>query len=96
MLFQKPYDYRVLLRRFTEDVLVMVDLNQLVRTTTRTLGEILRVEQCDLLLRDPKTGAYHPSASWGRQRTQVRIIQSHGPSTVARMLALAVAMSDAV
>jgi len=62
-LFQKTYDYRVLLKKFTEEVMVMVDLKQLVQMTVTTLSETIKLDQCTLLLLDKDSRTYGVAAS---------------------------------
>ena len=62
-LFQKKYDYRVLLKKFTDEVMVMVDLKQLVQMTVTTLSETIKLDQCTLLLLNKDTRTYGVAAS---------------------------------
>ena len=47
-LFQKKYDYTALLKRFTDQVMSLVDLRQLVEMTVTTLAETMKLEGCAL------------------------------------------------
>jgi len=51
-LFQKKYDYKELLKTFTEEVLTVLDLRQLIDLTKDKLTEIIKMESCDVLLFD--------------------------------------------
>ena len=62
-LFQKHYDYRELLKRFTEQLIGLVDLRQLVAMTVTTLTETMKLEACGLWLREPDSPAYRLAAS---------------------------------
>ncbi len=57
-LFQKEYDYKQLLRNFTDEVMVVLDLKQLVQMTIETLSERGKLESCGLLLLDKDTRRY--------------------------------------
>ena len=65
-LFQKKYDYKELLKKFTDEVMVMVaDLKQLVQTTVATLSDTVKLESCSLLLLDKDTRRYDLVAGRG-------------------------------
>ena len=51
-LFQKKYDYKELLKTFTEEVLTVLDLGQLIALTKDKLTEIIKMESCDVALFD--------------------------------------------
>lgn len=51
-LFQQKYDYKTLLKTFTNEVLTVLDLNDLVKTTVSKLCDILRLENAAIILRD--------------------------------------------
>ena len=51
-LFQKKYDYKELLKTFTEEVLTVLDLRQLIALTKDKLTEIIKMESCDVSLFD--------------------------------------------
>ncbi len=65
-LFQKRYDAKALLKQFTEEVLGIVDLQQLVTMTVATLTATMKLKGCDVWLRDENTHAYQLIASHGR------------------------------
>ena len=64
-LFQKKYDYKELLKRFTDEVMVMVDLKQLVQMTVNTLSETVKLDGASLLLLDKDKRTYELVASRG-------------------------------
>jgi signal transduction histidine kinase len=64
-LFQKKYDYKELLRRFTNEALTIVDLKQLVQRTVDRLTETVKLECCTLLLLNRQTRRYERVASCG-------------------------------
>ncbi len=49
-LFQKKYDYRQLLRTFSDEVLAVLDLQKLVDLTVNKLVEIMRLESASIFL----------------------------------------------
>ncbi|MBI2104571.1 MAG: GAF domain-containing protein [Candidatus Omnitrophica bacterium] len=70
-LFQKKYDYKELLKRFTDEVMVMVDLRQLVQMTVNTLSETVKLDGASLLLLDKDKRTYDLAASRGLNGRQV-------------------------
>jgi len=64
-LFQKKYDYRELLRTFTNEVLTVLDLNRLTRLTVYKLSGIIKLVSCSLLLLDEEEDVYKMVASFG-------------------------------
>jgi signal transduction histidine kinase len=62
-LFQKKYDYRELLRKFTDEVMLKVDLKPLLETTVKTLTELVKLEGCSLLLLNRDTRQYELAAA---------------------------------
>lgn len=62
-LFQKKYDYKQLLKTFSNEILTMVDLRQLLKHSVTTLAEIVRLENCAILLKDKDTRRYEIKAS---------------------------------
>ena len=67
-LFQKKYDYRKLLRTFSDEVLTVLDLDMLVNLTVNKLVEIMKLENASILLCDG-------------EGTESRIIASAGDFT---------------
>ena len=49
-LFQKKYDVRQLLKKFTDEVMVQLNLDQLVKMTVETLTQLMKLDSCSLLL----------------------------------------------
>ncbi len=64
-LFQKKYDYKELLKKFTDEVMVIVDLKQLVQMTVTTLTETVKLDSCSLLLLNKDTRTYELVAGKG-------------------------------
>jgi len=64
-LFQKKYDYRQLLRTFTDDVLTVLDLDKLVNLTVNKLVEIVKLDNAAILLHYENTEEYKIISSAG-------------------------------
>ena len=64
-LFQKKYDYKELLRKFTDEAMMKVDLRDLLETTVKTLSETVKLEGCSLLLLNKDMRQYELAASRG-------------------------------
>ncbi len=64
-LFQKKYDYRELLRTFTNEVLTILDLQKLTEQTIADLMKIIKLESATILLLDDETRDYKIAASSG-------------------------------
>lgn len=64
-LFQKKYDYKVLLKTFTSEVLTVLDLNRLLKLTVAKLSDIIKLKSCGILLLDEKKNEYRLAASRG-------------------------------
>ncbi len=64
-LFQKKYDYRELLRTFTNEVLTILDLQKLTDQTIVDLIKIIKLESASILLLDADTKEYRIAASSG-------------------------------
>jgi len=62
-LFQKQYDYKHLIRTFTEEVLTVIEFNDLVHLTVNKLAEILKLENTLLFLYDANGEQYQLAAS---------------------------------
>ncbi len=77
-LFQKKYDYKELLRKFTDEVMVIVDLKQLVQMTINTLTETVKLQNCTLLLVNRDNHAYEMATSKGGNAVQL-VLQEDEP-----------------
>ncbi len=64
-LFQKKYDYRELLRTFTNEVLTLLELQKLTEQTVMGLNKIIKLESAAILLMDKDTKIYKLAASVG-------------------------------
>ena len=62
-LFQKKYDYKHLLKTFSEDVLTVIEFNDLVHLTVNKLAEILKLDNTLLFLYDEDGEQYQLAAS---------------------------------
>ncbi len=73
-LFQKKYDYKELLRKFSDEVAVGIrDLKQLVEMTVERLTETVKLGGCSLLLLNRDTHKYELVASKGSNGQQVAL-----------------------
>jgi signal transduction histidine kinase len=72
-LFQKKYDYKELLKKFTDEVMVIVDLKQLLKMTVNTLVETIKLQSCALLLSSRNGETYEVAASLGVTTSDMRI-----------------------
>lgn len=70
-LFQKKYDYKELLKKFTDEVMVIVDLKQLLKMTVSTLSDTVKLESCSLLLLNKEKRTYELVASKGTNGQQL-------------------------
>ncbi len=64
-LFQKKYDYRELLRTFTNEILTVLDLQKLMEQTIAGLVKIIKLESACILLLDKEKKVYRVVASSG-------------------------------
>jgi signal transduction histidine kinase len=58
VLFQKKYDYKHLLKTFTDEVLTVLELSELVNITVNKLVDILKLENAVILLYEEVTDDY--------------------------------------
>jgi len=78
-LFQKKYDYKILLKKFTDEAMVMVaDLKQLVQTTVNTLAETVKLDNCSLLLLERDKRTYELVAAKGTNG-RLLALEEHEP-----------------
>lgn len=64
-LFQKKYDYKHLLRTFSDEVLTVLDLDMLVNLTVNKLVQIIKLENAAILIYDEDNERYKMVASTG-------------------------------
>ncbi|MBI3252917.1 MAG: GAF domain-containing protein [Candidatus Omnitrophica bacterium] len=64
-LFQKKYDYRVLLKTFTNEILTVLDLKELCDQTVAELVKILKLEAASVILLDKDTKLYKIISAMG-------------------------------
>lgn len=70
-LFQKKYDYRELLRTFTNEVLTVLDIQQLLHQTVAGLIRILKLESAAILLLDKDAKSFKMVANIGVKEREV-------------------------
>lgn len=75
-LFQKPYDYRHLLRQFTDEVITVLDLRKLVDLTVETLEKTMKIESVGLWLLNRVTNRYELTASKGMREPNLSLAES--------------------
>lgn len=64
-LFQKKYSPTQLIKTFTDEVLTLLDLNRLVRTTVTTLANTLKLQTCAIFLLNKDEDKYELQDSYG-------------------------------
>ncbi|OIO37781.1 MAG: hypothetical protein AUJ72_03925 [Candidatus Omnitrophica bacterium CG1_02_46_14] len=64
-LFQKKYDYRELLRTFTNETLTVLELGKLTSQTVDSLAKIVKLESAAILLHDKDAKIYKMVAALG-------------------------------
>lgn len=67
-LFQKKYDYKQLLKTFTDEVLTVLNLNELVDITVNKLANIIKLESAAILLHDEENKELKTVASIGLKK----------------------------
>jgi len=72
-LFQKKYDYKVLLKQFADEVVTIIDFKQLLPKTVTALTETVKLETCSLLLLNKDTRTYELAAAKGSNGQAVSI-----------------------
>lgn len=72
-LFQRKYDYKELLKKFADDVIVTMELQQVVQNTVRTLSETIKVDSCNLLLFNDQARRYELVAWQGAKDQRVAL-----------------------
>ncbi len=64
-LFQRHYDYKELLKKFSDEVIVTMDLQRVEENTVKTLTDTIHADSCALLMRSTETKRYELRASKG-------------------------------
>ena len=72
-LFQRRYDYKELLKKFSDQVIVTMDLQQVAESTVKTLTETIHADSCALLMLATDTRQYELRASKGLAATQLSV-----------------------
>jgi len=67
-LFQKKYNYKELLKSFSDDVLSVMDLRKILNETLNSLMTILRIETCGIILLDRNEDIFKMAASRGLKK----------------------------
>lgn len=70
-LFQKKYDYKDLLRKFTDEVMVVLDLKRVGQMTVNTLIDTVKLDTCTLLLLNKDTRKYEIAAAKGLENQKL-------------------------
>lgn len=76
-LFQKKYDYKDLLRVFTNEILTVMDLQALAEKTVQGLSGIVKLESAAILFLDKDTKTYKTVASSGVKEKVVTLPENH-------------------
>ncbi len=76
-LFQKKYDYRQLLKTFTNEVLTVLDIQQLPAQTVAGLIRILKLESVAILLHDKERKLYSLAAEIGSKDSNLILPEDH-------------------
>lgn len=77
-LFQRKYDYKQLLKQFSDDVIVTTDLQKVVQNTVRTLSKTIKPESCSLFLLNKEAHRYDIVASRGVESRSLTLAE-HEP-----------------
>jgi len=72
-LFQKKYDYKQLLKTFTEEVLTVLDLQNLVNLTVNKLADIIKLENASILLQDEEKNEFKIVVSAGLEDAEYEL-----------------------
>ena len=72
-LFQKKYDYKELLKTFTNEVLTVLDLGELVDITVRKLSDIVKLENTSILLRDEESEEFKLVSTTGSLDSEYKL-----------------------
>lgn len=75
-LFQKKYDYRQLLKTFTNEILTVLDLQKLTEQTVAGLMKIIKLESACVLLFNKETKVFRMDASSGFKEKDVVVKES--------------------
>ncbi len=76
-LFQKKYDYRELLRTFTNEILTVLDLQKLMDQTIAGLIRIMKLEAACVLLLDKENKVFKTVAGVGMREKDIRFTPDH-------------------
>ena len=77
-LFQKKYDYRQLLRTFSDEVLTVLDLEKLVSLTVNKLVETVKLENAAIMLHHNDIEEYRIISSAGLGEAEYELSDSEG------------------
>ena len=77
-LFQKKYDYKEAIRKFTAELITELQLSKLVQRIAKVLTDTLRVTHCAVVLHEHALRAYRVSTSTGlAQPSEVMLEMNH-------------------
>jgi signal transduction histidine kinase len=75
-LFQKKYDYRELLKTFTNEILTVLDMQKLMEQTIAGLVKIIKLESACVLLHDADNRSYKVVAGFGMREKDISISEN--------------------
>jgi len=93
-LFQKKYDYKELLRTFTNEVLTVHNLDTLLKLTVDKLVDIVRVASCAVLLFDREKSRFWVAASYNVSDPAATFTPFNGTAMSTAMIHGHILMSD--
>lgn len=76
-LFQKKYDYKELLKVFTNEILTVIDLEKLTQDTVKSMIGIIKLESAAVFLHDKDAKIYKMLASTGAREKDVVLPEAH-------------------
>ncbi|MFA5142878.1 MAG: ATP-binding protein [Candidatus Omnitrophota bacterium] len=77
-LFQKKYDYKALLRTFTNEVLTVLELDKLVNLTVDKLSDIIKLNSAAVLLFNEEEQQFEVAAQRNVKDPDVKLIRPDG------------------
>lgn len=67
-LFQKKYDYKQLLKTFTDKVLTVLDLKELVDLTVNQLVDVMKLENANILIHNDENKEFYIASTAGAHK----------------------------
>ncbi|MDD5136086.1 MAG: ATP-binding protein, partial [Candidatus Omnitrophica bacterium] len=77
-LFQKRYDYKALLKIFTNEVLTVLELDKLVKLTVDKLSDIIKLKSAAVLLFNDEEQQFEVMAQQNIKDSKVKLIRPDG------------------